>query len=50
MGAHYLSDVIMGGFIGILVSRALATAYARGRLPFRLGPSPAAEPVLPPGE
>src|SRR5205085_1138305 len=50
MGAHYLSDVIMGGFIGIAGSRALATAYARGRLPFRLAPSPAAEPVLPPGE
>ena len=50
MGAHYLSDVVMGGFIGIVVSRAFAAAYARGRLPFRLGPSAAAEPVLPPGE
>ena len=49
MGAHYLSDVIMGAFIGIVVSRALAAGYARGRLPFRLRPSPAPEPVLPPG-
>ena len=40
MGAHYLSDVVMGGFIGIVVSRTLAAAYARGRLPFRLGPLP----------
>ena len=50
MGAHYLSDVIMGAFIGIVVSRALAAGYARGRLSFRLRPSPAPEPVLPPGE
>jgi membrane-associated phospholipid phosphatase len=49
MGAHYLSDVIMGAFIGIVVSRALAAGYAQGRLPFRLRPSPAPEPVLPPG-
>jgi membrane-associated phospholipid phosphatase len=49
MGAHYLSDVIMGAFIGIVVSRGLAAGYARGRLPFRLRPSPAPEPVLPPG-
>jgi membrane-associated phospholipid phosphatase len=48
MGAHYLSDVVMGGFIGVVVTRALAVAFARGRLPFRLRPQAAADPVLPP--
>jgi membrane-associated phospholipid phosphatase len=48
MGAHYLSDVVMGGFIGVIVTRALAVAFARGRLPFRLRPRAAADPVLPP--
>jgi hypothetical protein len=38
----------MGGVIGVLVTRALATAFAKGRLPFRLRPPPAADPVLPP--
>jgi lipid A 4'-phosphatase len=47
MGAHYLSDVVMGGVIGVLVTRAVATAFAKGRLPFRLGPPPAADPVPP---
>ena len=42
MGAHYLSDVVMGGFIGVLVTRALAVAFARGRLPFRMRPRTAA--------
>src|SRR5256885_1834888 len=31
MGAHYLSDVIMGAFIGVLVTRALAVGFAEGR-------------------
>jgi membrane-associated phospholipid phosphatase len=48
MGAHYLSDVVMGAFIGVLVTRALAAAFAQGRLPFRLRPRAAADPVLPP--
>jgi lipid A 4'-phosphatase len=48
MGAHYLSDVVMGGFIGVVVTRALAVAFERGRLPFRLRPHAAADPVLPP--
>jgi lipid A 4'-phosphatase len=48
MGAHYLSDVVMGAFIGVLVTRMLAVALARGRLPFRLRPRAAADPVLPP--
>jgi undecaprenyl-diphosphatase len=48
MGAHYFSDVVMGAFIGILATRVLATAYARGRLSFGLRPAPAIEPVLPP--
>ena len=48
MGAHYLSDVAMGGFIGVVVTRGLAVAFARGRLPFRLRPRAAADPVLPP--
>ncbi|TMJ56595.1 MAG: phosphatase PAP2 family protein [Alphaproteobacteria bacterium] len=48
MGAHYLSDVVMGGFTGVLVTRALAAALAQGRLPFRLRPRAAADPVLPP--
>jgi lipid A 4'-phosphatase len=49
MGAHYFSDVVMGAFIGIVVTRVLATAYARGRLSWGLRPAPASEPVLPPG-
>jgi lipid A 4'-phosphatase len=48
MGAHYLSDVVMGGFIGVVVTRALAVAFARGPLPFRMRPRTAADPVLPP--
>jgi len=48
MGAHYLSDVVMGAFIGVLATRALAVAFARGRLPFGLRPRPAGDPVLPP--
>jgi membrane-associated phospholipid phosphatase len=48
VGAHYLSDVVMGAFIGIVVTRAVAAAFARGRLPFRLPQPPAADAVLPP--
>ncbi len=48
MGAHYLSDVIMGAFIGVLATRALAVALARGQPLFRLRPRAASDPVLPP--
>ena len=48
MGAHYLSDVVMGAFIGVLATRALAVALARGRPSFRLRPRAAANPALPP--
>jgi membrane-associated phospholipid phosphatase len=48
MGAHYLSDVVMGAFIGVLATRALAVALARGRLSFWLRPRAAADTVLPP--
>jgi membrane-associated phospholipid phosphatase len=48
MGAHYLSDVVMGAFIGVLATRMLAVAFARGRVPFRLRRRAAAAPVLPP--
>jgi hypothetical protein len=40
----------MGAVIGIVVARALAAAYAKGRLPFRVFPQPASDPVLPLGE
>jgi len=52
-GAHYLSDTVMGAAVAIVVTRALAAAFARGW--FRLGrmstvdptPNPAPGPVLP---
>jgi lipid A 4'-phosphatase len=47
MGAHYLSDVVMGAFIGVLSARALAVLFARGWPAFRLRPR-AADPALPP--
>lgn len=48
MDAHYLSDVVMGGVIGVLTARAVATAVARGGPPFGWHPQAAADPVLPP--
>ena len=48
MGAHYLSDVVMGAFIGVLVARALAILFARGWPAFRLRPRAAIDPALPP--
>jgi lipid A 4'-phosphatase len=48
-GAHYLSDVVMGAFIGVVVARALAILLARGWLALRLRPRGAIDPALPPG-
>jgi lipid A 4'-phosphatase len=48
MGAHYLSDVVMGAFVGVLVARALAILFARGSPALRLHPRAAADPALPP--
>ncbi|MBV9967261.1 MAG: phosphatase PAP2 family protein [Alphaproteobacteria bacterium] len=47
MDAHYLSDVVMGGFIGVVVTRALATSFTCGRVPFRPRRHAAADPVPP---
>jgi undecaprenyl-diphosphatase len=47
-GAHYLSDVVMGAFVGVLTARALAILFARGWPSFRLRPRTAADPALPP--
>jgi membrane-associated phospholipid phosphatase len=48
MGAHYLSDVVMGAFVGVLVARALAVLFARGWPGLRMRPRTAADPALPP--
>ena len=48
MGAHYLSDVVMGAFVGMLATRALAAGFTRGWPAFRLRPRTAADPALPP--
>ena len=47
-GAHYLSDVVMGTFVGVLTARALAAGFARGWPALRLRPRAAADPALPP--
>ena len=41
-GAHYLSDVVIGGFVAVLVTRAVAVGFARFRLklPLRTGALP----------
>ena len=45
-GAHYLSDVVAGGFVAVLVTRAVAIGFTRfrPRLPFGRGTIP--QPVL----
>ncbi len=48
MGAHYLSDVVMGAFVGVLATRALAAGFARGWPVLRLRPRAASDPALPP--
>jgi membrane-associated phospholipid phosphatase len=47
IGAHYLSDVVMGAFVAVLVTRALAAIFGHFRaLPiFQAQPR---QPVLPP--
>jgi len=47
-GAHYLSDVAMGGFVAVLVTRAVAAGFARYRLILPAGRSRVLEPVLRP--
>jgi lipid A 4'-phosphatase len=47
IGAHYLSDVVMGAFVAVLTTRALAVLFVRFRaLPLVLGEP--RRPVLPP--
>ena len=47
-GAHYLSDIVAGGFVAVLVTRAVAAGFVRFhlKLPFERGAAP--QPVLPP--
>jgi lipid A 4'-phosphatase len=45
-GAHYLSDVMVGGFVAVLVTRAVAIGFTRFRLKLPLGSSAIPEPVL----
>jgi membrane-associated phospholipid phosphatase len=47
-GAHYLSDVVMGAFVGVLAARALAALSAHGWPGLRPRPRTAADPALPP--
>ena len=47
IGAHYLSDVVMGAFVAVLTTRALAVLFVRFRaLPLVVGEP--RRPVLPP--
>jgi lipid A 4'-phosphatase len=49
IGAHYLSDVVMGAFIAVLVTRALAALFVHFKaLPLPLARPGPPEPVLPP--
>ena len=45
-GAHYLSDVVIGGFVAILVTRAVAVGFARFRLKLPLGGGAIPRPAL----
>ena len=45
-GAHYLSDVIAGGFVAVLVTRAVAFGFVRFRLKLPLGSGAILEPLL----
>jgi len=47
-GAHYLSDIVMGGVIGIVATRCLAQVFARGRLPLAPGRSRRGDAAMPP--
>jgi lipid A 4'-phosphatase len=46
-GAHYLSDVVAGGFVAVLVTRAVAVGFTRFRLKLPFGRDASPEPVLP---
>jgi lipid A 4'-phosphatase len=45
-GAHYLSDVVAGAFVAVLVTRAVALGFIRFRLPLPLGRGAVPQPVL----
>jgi lipid A 4'-phosphatase len=45
-GAHYLSDVVVGGFVAILVTRAVAVGFARFQLRLPLSTGAIPEPAL----
>ena len=45
-GAHYLSDVVAGGFVAVLVTRAVAVGFVRFRLKLPLGRGAIPQPVL----
>jgi lipid A 4'-phosphatase len=45
-GAHYLSDVVVGAFVAVLVTRAVAIGFIRFRLPLTFGRGAIPEPVL----
>ena len=45
-GAHYLSDVIAGGFVAVLVTRAVALGFVQFRLKLPLGSGAILEPLL----
>ena len=46
-GAHYLSDVVAGGFVAVLVTRAVAIGFVRFHLKLPFGRRAVPEPVLP---
>lgn len=45
-GAHFLSDVVAGAFVAVLVTRAVAAGFIRFRLPLPLGRGAVPEPAL----
>lgn len=45
-GAHYLSDVVMGAFVAVLVTRGVAIGFARYRLILPVGRQAMPGPVL----
>jgi lipid A 4'-phosphatase len=45
-GAHYLSDVVVGGFVAILITRTVAVGFTRFRLKLPLGSGAIPGPVL----
>ncbi len=45
-GAHYLSDVVIGGFVAVLVTRAVAIGFTRFRLKLPLRASALLGPAL----